>query len=238
VTISSPSKILPLPQDDPRVSDGLYTVREAAGFLQLPPSTLQRWASRGGHDGSLVQTLPVTRGAASMTFVGLSEAYILRALRSTGVPLQRIRPALDRLRTDIGIDYALASGHLFSDGSEILFDYLASDAGDRVLRSLTVVRSGQTVFVPIVRDYLKQIEWDSSSWPVRLHLKIKRAQVVVDSERAFGRPILVHGGARIEDLADRWLGGDDLKEIARDYGVPAYECEDAVRAYCQTRRAA
>lgn len=173
-----------------------------------------------------------------MTFIGLSEAYILGALRSTGVPLQRIRPALDRLRSDIGIDYALASGHLFSDGSEILFDYLAHEAGDNVLRSLTVIRSGQHVFLPIVQDYLKQVEWDRSCWPVRLHLTIKRARVVVDSQRAFGRPILVHGGARIEDLSDRWLGGDDLKEIARDYGVPADECEDAVRAYCQTRRAA
>jgi uncharacterized protein (DUF433 family) len=137
-----------------------------------------------------------------------------------------------------GIDYALASGHLFSDGSEILFDYLANEAGIDILKSLTVVRSGQTVFVPVVRDYLKQIEWDSSSWPVRLRLKVRRAQVVVDSERAFGRPMLVHGGARLEDLADRWLGGDGLKQIAHDYGVLTAECEDAVRAYCQTRRAA
>ncbi|WP_374222850.1 hypothetical protein [Williamsia sp. CHRR-6] len=59
----------------------------------------------------------------SIPFIGLAEGYALAALRRSGVPLQRIRPALEQLDRKMGIAHALASEGLFTDGAEIIFDY-------------------------------------------------------------------------------------------------------------------
>jgi PIN like domain len=37
--------------------------------------------------------------------------------------------------------------------------------------------------------------------------------LVVDPERAFGQPLVVHGGARVEDLVDRFRAGDGVADI-------------------------
>ena len=39
--------------------------------------------------------------------------------------MQRIRPALRQLQSDIGVEHALASQKLYTDGAELLFDYLS-----------------------------------------------------------------------------------------------------------------
>lgn len=40
---------------------------------------------------------------------------------------------------------------------------------------------------------------------------------------------VVHGGARVEDLVDRFVAGDTLADIADDFGVPEEEVEDVIR---------
>ena len=58
-----------------------------------------------------------------MPFIGFAEAYVLSAFRRAGVPLQRIRPAVDVLSSEIGLEHALASKKLYTDGAEVLYDY-------------------------------------------------------------------------------------------------------------------
>ena len=67
-------------------------------------------------------------GQPTIPFVGLSEALVLAAIRSSGVPLQRVRPALEVLSRDLGVQHALASHRLYSDGAEVLFDYAESSS--------------------------------------------------------------------------------------------------------------
>jgi hypothetical protein len=59
-------------------------------------------------------------------FIGLAEGLVLAATRRSGVPLQRIRPALERLDEEFGLAHALASQRLYTDGAEMLFDYAES----------------------------------------------------------------------------------------------------------------
>jgi uncharacterized protein (DUF433 family) len=169
-------------------------------------------------------------------FIGFAEAYVLSAFRRAGVPMQRIRPAVDVLSSGIGIDHALASERLYTDGAEVLYDY-ANSEGDEDLGGLTVVRTGQRQFQEVVREYLKRITYGADGWASRVRLPVyARADVVVDPRRAFGMPMVVHGGARVEDLVDRFVAGDTIAEIADDFGVPQAEVEDVVRV--ATRAAA
>jgi uncharacterized protein (DUF433 family) len=222
--------------DDPRLSRAIFTLREAAGYLDVPKSTIHAWARVSGPNGPLITTFPRRRAEATVPFIGFAEAYVLSAFRRAGVPLQRIRPAVEVLSSTIGIEHALASERLYTDGAEVLYDYVA-DRDEEGLLELVVVRTGQHQFSEIVRDYLKRITYGADGWAARVRLPAyEHAEVVVDPHVAFGLPLVVHGGARVEDLVDRFVAGDSVADIADDFGVPADEVEDVIRV--ATRAAA
>jgi len=71
---------------------------------------------------------------------------------------------------------------------------------------LTVVGTGQQHFAEIIRDYLKRITYGDDGWAERLRLPAyAKAEVTVDPRQAFGQPLVVHGGARVE--APIWPSG-------------------------------
>ncbi|HEX8156651.1 MAG TPA: DUF433 domain-containing protein [Solirubrobacteraceae bacterium] len=226
VLASTATSPRPLGRDDPRLSVPLFTLRESATYLHTPVSTLHAWA-HPKDAAPLVTMFPRAGRRATVPFVGFAEAYVLGALRGAGVPMQRIRPAVAKLSAEIGLEHALASQRVYTDGAELIFDY-ATQSEDEAL--LTVVRTGQQHFAQIIRDYLKRITYGDDGWAERLRLPAyTKAEVSVDPRQAFGQPIVVHGGARVEDLVDRFQAGDGFTEIANDFGVPAEEVEDVIR---------
>lgn len=236
--------------EDPRFDVPLYTVAEAARILDVPSSTLSTWAKgyvRPFADrptvtaGSVITWLePETAGAPSIPFVGLAEAYVVAAVRRSGVPMQRIRPAIDELKHQIGIDHALASRRLYTDGAELLFDYAIrsadADTAPLVLE-LVVVRHGQRVFAEALEQYLVNIEYGPDQYASRIRLpSYARAEVLADPLRSFGHPILARGGARVSDVLDRFWSGQSLAELTDEFGAPPEQIEDLVRV--ASRRAA
>jgi len=222
--------------DDPRVSRPIFTLREAAGYLGVPASTLHHWARDQEGSRPIITCFPRRGREATLPFIGFAEAHVLSAFRRSGVPMQRIRPAVEVLASSIGIDHALASRRLYTDGAEVLFNY-SSEHEESDLRELTVVRTGQRQFSEVVRDYLERITYGDDGWATGVRLPTyERAEVVVDPRRAFGLPLVLHGGARVEDLVDRFVAGDRVGDIADDFGVPEEEVEDVIRV--ATRAAA
>jgi uncharacterized protein (DUF433 family) len=225
--------ISPLPKTDPRL-EPLFTVREAASFLGVRHSTFQNWTHGYRHHKPVVLKLPAQHGHPNVPFIGLAEGMVLAAFRQTGVPLQRIRPAIARLDKEIGLQYALASKGLYSDGAEVLYDYAAKHDVEEI-GELVVVRNQQKVFVEIVRDYLRRISYASDGWAEELQLPgFGKAHVVVTLRRGFGRPILDRVRVRVEDVQDRWNAGDGVAEIAEDFGLTVAEVEDVIRAATRT----
>jgi uncharacterized protein (DUF433 family) len=216
----------PLPAGDRRTTVPLFNLHECATYLHTPVSTLHAWA-RPKNGSPLITILDSSGRQATIPFVGFTEAFVLGALRKAGVPMQRIRPAVKRLSDEIGLDHALASKRVYTDGAEFIFDY-ASESDDEQL--LTVVRTGQEHFAEVIREYLKPITYGNDGWAARVRLPVyTRAEVTVNPSEAFGQPLLNHGGARVEDLVDRFKAGDGFTDIATDFGVPADEVEDVIR---------
>ena len=219
---------------DPRVARPIFTLRETAGYLGVPKSTIHEWARPSASRSPLITVFPRHGREATVPFLGFAEAYVLSAFRRAGVPLQRIRPAVQVLSREIGIDHALASKRLYTDGAEVLFDY-ATQRRDDDLLELVVLRTGQTQFSELVRDYLQRIIYGDDGWASQVRLPIYgRADVVVDPQVAFGLPIVTRGGARVEDLVDRFLAGDTISDIADDFGVPVDQVEDVIRVATRT----
>jgi uncharacterized protein (DUF433 family) len=227
-TASSSTRKKELKTEDARLARAIFTLREAAGYLGVPKSTIHAWA-RPATGAPLITAFPRRGAAATVPFIGFAEAYVLTAFRRAGVPLQRIRPAVEALSRTIGLEHALASERLYTDGAEVLFDY-ANDRDEDDLLELVVVRTGQHQFSEVVRDYLKRISYGSDGWATRVRLpSYTQAQVVVDPTIAFGLPLVIHGGARVEDLVDRFVAGDSVADIAYDFDVPPEEVEDVIR---------
>ena len=211
--------------DDVRFSVPLYTVGEAARIVDVPTSTLASWArgyvkrSAGRPDviGKPVITCfqQRSRQAPSLPFVGLAEALVLAAARRSGVPMQRVRPALDELQRRMGVEHALASRRLYTDGAELLYDYdeacRAPDSG-RKPTDLVVVRNNQRVFVEVVNSYLRRIVYGPDGYASVIRVPAyDRAAVVADPTRSFGAPIFERGAARVADVLDRFWAGEALK---------------------------
>jgi uncharacterized protein (DUF433 family) len=219
---------------DTRLARPIFTLRETAGYLAVPKSTIHHWARPGPDKPPLITVLPRRGAQATVPFIGFAEAYVLSAFRRAGVPLQRIRPAVDALSRNIGLEHALASQRLYTDGAEVLYDYAAEREEDDLLE-LVVARTGQHQFSEVVRDYLRRITYGNDGWASRVRLpSYQRADVVVDPRVAFGLPLVVHGGARVEDLVDRFVAGDSVADIADDFGVPPEEVEDVIRVATRT----
>jgi uncharacterized protein (DUF433 family) len=223
-----------LDAEDPRVVRPIFTLRETAAYLGIPKSTVQWWARPPDRKKPLITCFPRHGRQATVPFIGFAEAYVLSAFRRAGVPLQRIRPAVEKMSATIGIEHALASKRLYTDGAEVLYDYaVMRDEGE--LLELVVVRTQQHQFSEVVRDHLKRIHYAGDGWASSVQLPTYgTAEVIVDPKIAFGLPLVAHGGARVEDLVDRFQAGDRVAEIADDFGVPAEEVEDVIRVATRT----
>jgi uncharacterized protein (DUF433 family) len=224
-----------------RFADPLYSLAEASRFLGLSESTFRSWARgydvhvRGRHlTGNPVITAlsaPGQRGA-SIPFIGLAEGYALAAIRKAGVPLQRIRPALEQLNNEMGIGHALASQRLYTDGAEVLYDYAQRNDGEQAeaVRELVVVRDNQRVFAEVVENYLKRITFGSDGYAVAIPLPgFEQAQVVADVRRGFGQPTFARGGARLEDVLGLFDAGESIATVALEFGLTGLDVEDAIR---------
>lgn len=217
----------------------LYRKAEAARLIAVPPSTFRNWAIGYAFkrlDGSEVVSQPIittiqptTPQGLSVPFVGLAEAYIVAAFKEAGVPMRRIRPAVLWLQEHIGLDQALASERLKTDGAGVLWDYghQTGDEADRQLvEGLVVVRKGgQQVFRPVVANYLKRVTYENG-WTRVIELPTyPGVNVIVDPWINGGQPTLAARGVRVADIVDRLTAGEDAADVALDYDLPRREVD-------------
>ena len=197
----------------------IYSQSDVARIIVAPRSTVHDWASgyvsaSGAFQPSVLTGVTGGRGN-TVSFLALSEAYVLNAFRRAGLPLQRIRPAVDKLREHVGLDYALASKRLATDGAEVLLE--SADPGDR---RLVVVRNGQAVFREVVEDYLRFITFGENGLAARLQLpQFTDTDVTVAPMINGGRPTIVHRGIAIDDVLGRVRAGEPLNDVAHDFGL-------------------
>lgn len=228
--------------EDPRFDAPLYTLSEAASIVGVPIPTLSAWtrsqvrrerSQPEAITGPLVtRSEPDSKAAPSLPFIGLVEAFVVAAVRRSGVPMQRIRPMLDALTGLIGVDHALASERLAAQGAEMLSGCAddADEATARLIRRLVASARGRCVFNDVVERHLACIEYAADGYASRVHLPTYTcARVVVDPTRSFGKPTLVRGGARVADVLDRFWTGESLAELEDEFGAPSDQLEDLLR---------
>lgn len=211
--------------------DPMMTPKETARHLRIPVSTVYYWLGENAAGEPLVHRVPsARRGMPSVPFIAVVEAYVLRTLREAGYTKSRIREIADHVRRDYGTPYGLATKRFAHDGIDIYID----DGGD-----LARVTDKQMPIREMIAGDLKYITWDETDgYPNRLRLKQypDSAPVILDPRFGWGSPVVESNRVPIDAVADMWMAGDSIHDVAYEYGLSESQVESIVREY--TKQAA
>ncbi|WP_454293811.1 MerR family transcriptional regulator [Salana multivorans] len=211
---------------DPRYDLARYTVRDVAEFVGMSEETLRRWVGRG----DLVTALqPESPRSARLPFVAVAEAQFFHHLRREGLTLRAITEGMAAVQRELG-PRMLQKGRLAHDGKDVLVNLTDAEATAEWERA----RDRQGGIKGIIEKALIPITWGDDGLPTRVSLdRYPGLDVAIDHGVAFGRPILLTEGVRVEDVVDLWLAGDDIRDVAREFGLAPHVVEALARGYAQ-----
>jgi hypothetical protein len=130
-----------------------YSIREAASYMRLPPTTLREWVSGPARVIHLAGGRPPL-----LSFWNLVEAYVLAALRRRHqVPLQRVRKALRFLERELDTERPLIEQEFLTDGLDLFVDYYG--------KLVNASRAGQTEIRSLLEASLERVERDPRGSP-------------------------------------------------------------------------
>jgi uncharacterized protein (DUF433 family) len=216
-----------------------YGIAEAAGYLRLPLSTLRAWMLGQRYQAGDAQKFfkPVIAIADSkgrqLSFINLVEAFVLAGIRREHeIPLPKVRRAMDYLRRTFDTRRPLAEERFQTDGVDLFVEKYGALIG--------ATQEGQLQMREIIRGRLKYVHRDPQGVPEKIVLfparsRSAKGDVVIDPRLSFGRPVLDGLGVRTAILYERFMAGEDVPDLARDYDAPPEAIENAIR--CERRAA-
>jgi uncharacterized protein (DUF433 family) len=210
-----------------------YTLAEAARYLKVASATLRSWVvgrpyPKGGgiaHFQPLIHS--ASRQPAMLSFWNLIEAHVLRSLRTDhGVSIKALRQAVAYAERSLSIENLLLSKELRTQAGVVFLEHYGE--------LIELSASGQLAMRRLFDEHLKRVEWDEWQFPVRLYPFVSSEvqsfdrPIAIDAKIAFGRPVVLRMGITTETIAERMDAGENVSELAADYGLSEAEIEQAI----------
>lgn len=210
-----------------------YTYADASRFVRLPVATLRSWVTGRGYlrqDGPAhFRPLIVPADAHHLSFLNLIEAHVLKAIRRRyGVPMRTVRPALDYVGRELGVDHPLAHAEFETDGVSLFVRRLG--------KLLNASQSGQVAMPDVLKLYLQRIEYDKEGLALRFFPYTRTTeqldqpqQIVINPAVMWGRPVIE--GTRVDTaiVFQRYEAGESAQGIAEDLDLTIPQVEEAIR---------
>lgn len=229
----------------------LYSVFEAARYLQIPQNTLRTWVAgreyrlRSGRSRRSEPIIELAEaGDSRLSFNNLTEAHVLDALRRQyRVELPQIRRAVVYLREQFHTRQPLVHHQMLTDGKHLFVEA----AG--VEEMINASRHGQLAMRDLIGLHLQRVEWDKDGFIARLYPFTRSRRVLedgalqprvvtMDPRVEFGRPVLKTSAIPTAVIADRYKAGESVADLADDYGEDPLNIEEAIRCEFQPAKAA
>ncbi|KAA9107929.1 DUF433 domain-containing protein [Microbacterium rhizomatis] len=207
----------------------IYSYSDVDRLVGLHSGTARRWLEGYARSGRFYD--PVLRegptGSEVVTWGEMVEARLLAEFRSHQVPIQRLRPAVVRLREEFG-RYPLAHARPFLDveGRELVRAVQEEVGVDGSLR-LVVVRNGQTLLAEATQRFNDTVRYDDSGVVARLTPIARTPEVVMDPLRTFGQPAVRN--VRTDTIAEAFRAGTSREELADLYELSLDQVDAAIR---------
>jgi uncharacterized protein (DUF433 family) len=198
---------------------GLYSIAEAARLLKTPRRTLARWSE------GYVQPLrsgpkkyaPVIAAERDLTFGDLIELMYVRGFREVGVSLDDLRKVAAKYRQEWAEEYPFATTRFATDGRALLLK--------EHLDWKNALTGQHQIFFDEVTQQLVHVGNLTSEWRPLGQDKA----VVLNPDRAFGKPIEDGSGAHTYVLSQALKAGEDAKSVAWWYDTAVQGVLDALR---------
>jgi hypothetical protein len=215
----------------PGVGTGAYSHAEAAALLHVTTGRIKSWAEGYTYnvlDGKKQAKPALQRSlyiAGLLTFKDLVELWWVKSFVDNKFSLQYVKATAERLADVLQTEYPFAHARMTqSDGVHLLVE--AMDGG------LIVAKTGQTV-MPIPSDWIKTLHFDKDTQLANAWNVPGYEQIILDSRRSFGAPIVQKVGIRTDVLYTSYLaeGGNPeaIKEVADWYEIAEADVSVAVR---------
>ena len=208
-----------------------YAIPQVDRLLALKPGTARRWIDGYTRAGKFYKPVirAETTGDEIVTWGEFVETRLLAEYRDKGVPLLRMRPAIEKLREVFGTQYPLAHAMPYAEGKELVVTVQDEVHLAKALL-LVVIRNGQYMLTGPANQFVGSVEFAASPTDdvvARLHPLSGDRRVVVDPLRQFGEPVV--RSVPTEVIAEQVRAGDRLEMIAELYELTLGEVEAAVR---------
>ncbi len=216
------------------VGIGLYTVPEAARLTGVPSQSIRRWllGYTWHHDDDArnlppvwTRQIPKIDDTVGLGFLDLMEIRFVQAFRRHGVSLKVIRETT-RLAAEIfNQSHPFTSARFMTDGRRIFAEIVEKEA-----KKLIDLVKSQYAFHRVIKPSLyESIEFSKTDQAIRWYPKWPNKQIIVDPQRAFGRPIVIKGAVPTDILANAAKVEESVEDVAHWYDVPVRSVREAVK---------
>jgi uncharacterized protein (DUF433 family) len=224
-------QLMPTPTD--LLTRPTYGLAQVDRLLMLSSGTARRWLE--GYARSGKEYPPVVReratGNETVTWGEFVETRLLAEFRDAGVPMVRMRPAVERLREELNTPFPLAHArpYLSIEGRELVRKIQDDVRLDRSLQ-LVVVRNDQIILSPRAENFRLAVDFS----PDREDAVVERLRpvssihhVVVDPLRQFGEPVV--RSVPTEVIAEQVRAGESPESISALYDLEPAQVAAAIR---------
>jgi uncharacterized protein (DUF433 family) len=203
-----------------------YGMAELTTYLRLKRKTVEYWVESG--DPPLLN-LP-EKNPPRFSFMNLLECHVLNAMRLKGIHLSRIRLAVKTIQQMNPSTHPLLDNLFHTDGHTLFFDTAE--------QLLDIGRGGQGTFRQFLIYFLERIERQGERilfYPflepqMPVARKTTEPKIIqIDPLVSFGRPVIAGTGISTAMVASRFAARESIADLAKEYGRPASEIEEAVR---------
>ena len=224
---------VPVTPDDIKLLPA-YTLDEASRYIGMSKSTMQIWF-RGRHEyltkkgrkhNAVSPILHSDSGARQpISFIDLIEAHVLTTVRKGyKIPVKNIRSAAEYLKVLNKNLTFLAHEDFYHDHKHLFLKI------EDLLISLS--ERGQVVDKDIIEKGLTQIKYGNDGFADKFFPRIGdtiQHDFVLDPHINYGKLSIARLGVGADIISTRFDSGEDILEIASDYGAEQKEVEEAIR---------
>jgi uncharacterized protein (DUF433 family) len=163
------------------------------------------------------------REPPTLSFWNLIELYVLASIRRQyGIPLQKVRKAIEVVRKELGGKRPLLEEAFSTDGVDLFVE--------RFKKLVNVTDRQLKMFL---EESVERIAPDSKGLAERLYPwrlgPDEPKTVEIDPRRAFGRLVIAGTGIPTEIVAERFWAGDSVDHLAREYKLDSEKIQEAIR---------
>lgn len=202
-----------------------YRIGEAARYAHLSPQTVAKWHAHPGSNKKA--TLSTKEKGAALSYLQLIEVAVVASFRKAGVRLNKIEAAREYLAKQLEAEFPFAAYRFKTDGKDLWMDYaqFEADGGDKTL--LAVSQGGQLAWADII-GRLHEFDYENDAGlAIRWHVAGRDSNIVIDPRIQFGAPSVE--GVATWAFKGRWEAGEDVDDIADDFGVANSDVLAALR---------